>query len=157
MKKIVVLFFCLSLVGCEAATSPKQIQKTDEVSEVSQDEDFAEKKLIASFGTEKIIDEIGPSFTSRREKLLKEELIKRNPNWSQDVKEKVRRGDIVPGMKERQILASRGRPYEVTSIADSDDSDKRWTYATYGFQLYFKNAILIRSTKLDEGNVNEEN
>lgn len=116
---------CLGLVGCASID--------------------IKKERIATFNTNKIINEISSSLTSPWTKeLLREEMINRHPEWPQGVQWKVRGGEIAIGMTEEQVKASWGKPNDYNRTVTKYGSREQWIYGVFPSctYIYFNDGVL---------------
>jgi len=137
MKK---LFFviCLSLAisGCATLT-----MSTKEKIQVLTDDQIYSRytsSLCGGYG--------GRSMVSEKEKtLLRQEIIRRHPEWPEDIKRVVLEGNIQIGMTKEQLLASWGDPDNINRSVGSWGVHEQWIYAASYYKqiyVYVENGIL---------------
>lgn len=76
--------------------------------------------------------------TDGEKSIFREELIRRNPDWSDDAKEDIQNGTISRGMTTAQALASWGSPTTIERPKARRMNYERWVYQLpYGKEKFF--------------------
>ena len=127
MKK---LFFviCLSLAisGCATLT-------------------MSAKEKIQTLTNDQIYSQQVSSWDEKIKTLLRQEIVRRYPEWPEDIKRVVLEGNIQIGMTEEQVLASWGLPSRANRSVGSWGVHKQWIYELPHYKcayLYIENGIL---------------
>lgn len=84
--------------------------------------------------------------------MSREELVRRHPEWTEEVRAKVQAGKVTAGMTEAQVLAAYGKPLEILA-SNSDQKDEKdqkehalWIYPNA--YLVFDDGVLGREEEV---------
>lgn len=61
--------------------------------------------------------------------ILRQEIVSRNPEWPEDVKNAVLQGTLVIGMTKEQVMASWGTPHTVKTTTTKAGVNEQWVYS----------------------------
>lgn len=79
----------------------------------------------------------------KRNQMVREEIVRRNPEWPEEIREKILAGDVSVGMNKKQVRASWGRPSEI--MRTEDDSG-----ALHAVWIYDKAFLIFENERLVE-------
>ena len=114
MKKTVVLGLVLILASYGCATAKK-------IKSLPEDELY--------FST---------SVSEDKKQMLRGEIVNRHPEWTEDTRQLVLKGEIAPGMTIDQVRSSYGKPLEILQTTKGEPADvSLWVYKDE--YLTFKN------------------
>jgi hypothetical protein len=83
--------------------------------------------------------------SSSKKTIYREEMVRRHPEWTEDVKQNVLNGKIDLGMSKSQVLSSLGKPIE--AMGGEDSSGK-----SFAFWIYSKSYLIFENDKLQSIN-----
>ena len=130
MKRLIILALCFSLTGCAFfGIITKENAMTMDKTELH--------RTISLGG-------INPNAKD----IARKELIRRHPEWSEQVKSGILNGKILIGMTKEQVLASWGEPGKINRSVGTWGVHEQWVYGgcsqyrcNYNY-LYFEEEIL---------------
>jgi hypothetical protein len=144
MKRSIAIFLVLlSFSGCVTIVT----EKRPAVSTLQEKE-----KLASSLSDEKIYELIrrlrSYLYTEEDQRLLREEMVARHPEWTNEIKTLIEEGKIKIGMSQQELLSSWGNPDKVTKNVGSWGVFEQWSYGdvrypyNVTYYVYLQNSII---------------
>lgn len=140
LRRCIALFFIVSsLVGC-ATLGPYNLIGL-------------KSEIVKSWKDIKIYETISSGFGSHPESVfhnglvvLRQEMVNRNPDWSEEIKKKIVNGEVSIGMTKKQVRSSLGLPNDINKTVLEYGVHEQWIYKGFGHQevsyVYFDDGIL---------------
>jgi len=142
-KTVAIIAVLLFLNGCVTVVTDKRLA----VSTLQDKTDLAK-----SLTDEKIYELIrrlrSYLYTEEDQSILREEMVARHPEWTNEMKKLVGEGQIKIGMTQEQLLSSWGNPNNVNKNAGGWGVFEQWSYGdvrypyNVTYYIYLQNGII---------------
>jgi hypothetical protein len=142
-KNVAILLVLLFFSGCVTVTTDKRLA----VSTLQDKENLAK-----SLTDEKIYELIrrlrSYLYTEEDQRVLREEMIRRHPEWTKEMQNLVEEGKIKIGMSQQQLLSSWGNPNNVNKNVGNWGVFEQWSYGdvrypyNVAYYIYLENGVI---------------
>jgi len=116
-KLAVVLLILFSLNGCVHTIPTVTLEQKLRIVKILTDTEIHARLAI-------------PNLPEEDKTIFRQEMISRNPEWTEEMKTLVKEGKIRIGMTKEQVLASWGKPYNKATFGSVWGTTEQWTYGT---------------------------
>ncbi|MDD5005824.1 MAG: hypothetical protein PHS93_04900 [Candidatus Omnitrophica bacterium] len=145
MKFLLALLLVLNFAGCTTIIITKDRQAVSTLEDkialarsLSDDKIYTLTRTLSAYIN-----------TEEDRKVLREEMIKRHPEWTPAMKALVEEGRIAIGMLEEQVLSSWGKPKNINKNAGPQGVFEQWLYGgghiSYDttYYVYLQNGVVV--------------
>ena len=127
LGRLIISFFIFSsLVGC-ATLGPYNLIGL-------------KSETVKSWNDDKIYDAISGGFGCHPKSMfykgilvLRQEMVNRNPDWSDKIKKKIVNGEVSIGMTKKQVRSSLGLPSDINKTVLEYGVHEQWIYKGFGY------------------------